>query len=258
MFKYQDESATPAGEFTDGDALLDLPRTLLRSSWLNMVQRELLQLVTDAGIVPAEEDFQQVSQAVARISHGLKVQTQQNLNNIVQEGKHFLAGWHAGPMIPGIFTIGTQPITKLALLEVMRDSNSIMQRFTVMTGIHTGVIYVRSSVDGGVIWLPWQSPAAVEQLANQVSAEDGYVTLPGGILMQWVKMPDGAPSGYRTINWPKPFTTAVFNVQATTFGASANVAKVVASDLNSVTVYRFSGNSADASAVGAMIFAVGE
>lgn len=258
MYRYQDESATPAGEFTDGDPLNDIPRSLLRASWLNMVQRELLQLVSDAGIVPSEEDFQQVSQAVARIAHGLNVQTTQNLNGIHQQGKHFLAGWHAGPIIPGIYTIGSQPATQLALLEVMRHGNNFLQRFTIMAGLYTGVSYLRSSVDGGAIWLPWQSSAAVEQRANQISAENGYVTLPGGILMQWVTMPPGAPAGVRTINWPKPFSTAVFNVQTTNYGVSPSDSSVYGYDLVSVTVERYTIGSGSPSSGGSMIFAVGK
>ena len=69
MFTYNDETAV-SGEFTDGDSLADpvVPRTVLRSIWTNMVQRELINLVEGAGLTLDDLDFAQVLEAVDTIS----------------------------------------------------------------------------------------------------------------------------------------------------------------------------------------------
>lgn len=67
MFHYVDEvggTQTPAGEFTDGNPGQGVARTVLRASWTNMVQRELLNVVTGAGLEPAEDQFDQVLKAI--------------------------------------------------------------------------------------------------------------------------------------------------------------------------------------------------
>lgn len=67
MYKYDDPSATMLGEFTDGEPLNGIPPTVLKSVWLNMVQRELLSLVHGAGLNPNKESENQVLQAVAKL-----------------------------------------------------------------------------------------------------------------------------------------------------------------------------------------------
>lgn len=66
MDKYTDPTATPAQEFTDGGP--SIPRTVLRAVWLNMIQRELVNLVEKAGFVLSAIDFEQVYKAVKRIA----------------------------------------------------------------------------------------------------------------------------------------------------------------------------------------------
>ena len=70
MFTYNDPTATAGGEFTDGDPLAvpPVPRTVLRSIWTNMIQRELINLVEGAGLTLDGADFTQVLQAVTDIA----------------------------------------------------------------------------------------------------------------------------------------------------------------------------------------------
>lgn len=49
MHKINTETATQNGEFTDGDELQAIPPTDLNAAWFNSVQRELCNIVTEAG-----------------------------------------------------------------------------------------------------------------------------------------------------------------------------------------------------------------
>lgn len=63
---YNDPTATAQGEFTDGDPLANpaVPRTVLKSEWTNMIQRELVNTVQGAGLTLDGNDFTQLLQAI--------------------------------------------------------------------------------------------------------------------------------------------------------------------------------------------------
>lgn len=64
MYKYVDDTATPEGEFTNGDPELGIARTVLHDHWPNMIQRELLNVVEGASLAPAPDQFDQVLKAI--------------------------------------------------------------------------------------------------------------------------------------------------------------------------------------------------
>lgn len=66
MHKYEDVTATASGEFTDGDNLSNPPvaRTVLRSSWPNMIQRELLNVLVAADVEPDRSTYDQVAKSI--------------------------------------------------------------------------------------------------------------------------------------------------------------------------------------------------
>lgn len=64
MDVYDEPTATGQGRFTDGDPLLGIPRTVLRSNWPNAVQDELLNVITGAGLTPSGEQFDQLLAAI--------------------------------------------------------------------------------------------------------------------------------------------------------------------------------------------------
>lgn len=57
-------TATPGGEFTDGNPVAGLSPTVLRSAWPNMMQREQLAILAAAGIAPNQAAFNQVITAI--------------------------------------------------------------------------------------------------------------------------------------------------------------------------------------------------
>lgn len=58
------EAAGTTGFFTEGSPGLGQAATYVRSSFLNMVQQELLNVVTDAGLTPSKTTYNQVLQAL--------------------------------------------------------------------------------------------------------------------------------------------------------------------------------------------------
>lgn len=58
------EAAGTAGFFTEGNPGLGQAATYVRASWLNMLQQELLNIVTDAGLTPNKTTYNQVLQAL--------------------------------------------------------------------------------------------------------------------------------------------------------------------------------------------------
>jgi len=77
MDKYTNPDAhpTPAGEFTDGDPVLDIPRTIMTAAWPNMMAREAINLVEKAGLTLDGNDFTQWFQAVMAIAQQNGFQT---------------------------------------------------------------------------------------------------------------------------------------------------------------------------------------
>lgn len=70
MWKNTGTNATAGGEFTDGNPELGQPRSILGSDWLNMMQRELQNLVTGAGLTLNSGNQGQVLAAVLALLGG--------------------------------------------------------------------------------------------------------------------------------------------------------------------------------------------
>ena len=60
--------ATAAGEFTEGNPAAGADATLIKSNWLNAIQRELVALVQGAGIALSKDDDAQVFKAVKALA----------------------------------------------------------------------------------------------------------------------------------------------------------------------------------------------
>lgn len=61
-------TANPAGEFAEGNPAAGVPATLIKASWLNAIQRELVALVLGAGISLNASDDSQVLKAVKALA----------------------------------------------------------------------------------------------------------------------------------------------------------------------------------------------
>nr|WP_315850552.1 hypothetical protein [Yersinia rohdei] len=75
------------GEFTDGNIAGGVPPTILPAEWFNTIQRELISVLTLAGITPDRAKFNQVATAVAKlITDGGFLKTTNNLVEIKNAG----------------------------------------------------------------------------------------------------------------------------------------------------------------------------
>jgi hypothetical protein len=75
MHKIDSPNATGANEFTDGDPALGVLSTVLWSKWLNTVQRELIAILTAAGVTPSAANDAQVVDAIAVLIGSHSAQT---------------------------------------------------------------------------------------------------------------------------------------------------------------------------------------
>ncbi|CND07983.1 hypothetical protein [Yersinia intermedia] len=75
------------GEFTDGNVAGGVPPTILPAEWFNTIQRELISVLSAAGITPDSNKFDQVSKAVSKlITDGGFLKTVNNLSEIKTAG----------------------------------------------------------------------------------------------------------------------------------------------------------------------------
>ncbi|SAK88386.1 hypothetical protein AWB76_06323 [Caballeronia temeraria] len=58
------EAAGTPGYFTEGNPTAGTPATNVRGSWLNMIQEELMAVVTAGGVTPSKTTYNQVYQAL--------------------------------------------------------------------------------------------------------------------------------------------------------------------------------------------------
>ena len=61
-------TATPEGEFTDGNVAGGVNPTLLMALWFNTIQRELCNVVTESGGTLDPNDFTQIVKAIKKIA----------------------------------------------------------------------------------------------------------------------------------------------------------------------------------------------
>lgn len=62
--------ALQSGKFTDGNPLLGIPASLDPAAWANQVTQELVNVITAAGLVPSEDQSDQLLNAVRRLRGG--------------------------------------------------------------------------------------------------------------------------------------------------------------------------------------------
>lgn len=80
------------GEFTDGNVAGGVPPTILPAEWFNTIQRELISVLSAAGITPDSNKFDQVSKAVSKlITDGGFLKTANNLSEIKTAGAAAIA-----------------------------------------------------------------------------------------------------------------------------------------------------------------------
>ena len=150
-------TANPAGEFTEGNPAAGAPATLLKASWLNAIQRELVALILGAGIKLNASDDEQVLKAIKAIA-GVAADFNKLLNKPTT-----ISGY-------GILDAYTRQ-------EVSNAIGSLVARdFINYAGLEGGELtkpYMRRESDGAVVGLqprlgfaPIQQGGGIGQLSN--------------------------------------------------------------------------------------------
>ena len=80
MHKIDAPGADPSDEFTEGDPVLAVPATTVGAKWLTTVQREIVNVVEDAGITLDDTIDTQLLQAIAILAGGSQVSGFKNLS----------------------------------------------------------------------------------------------------------------------------------------------------------------------------------
>ncbi|MFA3777890.1 hypothetical protein Q2T71_04610 [Yersinia sp. 1652 StPb PI] len=86
------------GEFTDGNVAGGVPPTILPAEWFNTIQRELISVLSAAGITPDSNKFDQVATAVSKLATlgltgiGIGLQTQPAIVNFDFQNFTFTSG----------------------------------------------------------------------------------------------------------------------------------------------------------------------
>ena len=66
-------AAGTQGYFTNGNPATGVAPTIVDADWLNMIQQELINIVTAAGITPSKTVYNQVLSAIKRIGQSTVV-----------------------------------------------------------------------------------------------------------------------------------------------------------------------------------------
>ncbi len=151
------------GEFTDGNVAGGVPPTILPAAWFNTIQRELISVLSAAGITPDSNKFDQVLTAVSKlITDGGFLKTVNNLSEIKTAGAAAVASTLENLGLTGI-GIGLPTQTSI--------SNFDFQNFVFTSGGN----YLAVTTN----WL--NAPAGVSYpTALAISITVDYITVSGG------------------------------------------------------------------------------
>lgn len=214
MDQYNDPTAVN-GEFTDGDPLENppVPRTVLRSVWPNMVQRELLNVLAAAGIEPNAEAFDQVASAIDAIAES-KVTPRglgeyavhfpiADIGTIRDQGVYVSSGTLAqiGVDVPGDWgSIVGSIVMRVTRRENLSPGDIIMQEITFQgLNLLGGLRYSRTIYDApGQFWGGWRESSEVIASANgfiDEPTQEGFSQrIPGGLIVKFGKFTRTGPS----------------------------------------------------------------
>lgn len=128
----------------------------------------------------------------------------------------------------GDFNTGEQGLHKF--LQMPEQSSA------PTTAANEGALYTKDSSGSTQLFWREESNGTEYQLTNPfVASANGYITFPGGLLMQWTS---GLASSGATVSFPTPFTTAVYNIQVTANTGNSSAAMNVGSPtLTGATIY---------------------
>ncbi|WP_343032874.1 gp53-like domain-containing protein [Yersinia canariae] len=217
------------GEFTDGNVAGGVPPTILPAEWFNTIQRELISVLTLAGITPDRAKFNQVATAVAKlITDGGFLKTTNNLVEIKNAGATAVAA----------------TLANLDLSDVVTKANGSAQKSNNLSDLADKSL-ARNSLELGTA-----ATRAVGTGTNQIPdmnsfgasfGASGYQKLPGGLILQWGRVTTTAALIGTQWNFPITFPNAALSYFAMTENSSgdskySNIGPISAASRTGATV----------------------
>jgi hypothetical protein len=261
MFRIDDSSAAVAlptpeaaqaeGFFTEGNPSAGSPATLVRASWLNMVQEELRGIVTSAGLTPSKTNYGQVLQAIQML-------LQQSSPSVCAAGG--TADALTGTFVPAItlLTNGMRVYVRAASANAtttptFTPAPGVIAAKTIVKG--NNLALAPGDISGAGHWLELQYDQVLDKwlLLNPARGviygaslgTSGWTKLPSGLLVQWTTGV-GSASGDVAASWPIAFPTALYSFSATAAngtGTTGTIAQVGAANTSSISVGTWQGST---------------
>lgn len=290
MYQYDDATAvavrpgasndgTP-GWFTDGDPAAGASATILRAEFMNMLQAELLAILTGAGVTPSKSDSDQVLDAL-KIMFMKRSSSFLGNGAVVYGATTVLDATHAGKLVIAYGATGNLSFTLPAASAMDPGASISFLNSTnyVLTINAAGADLINpakvtqasivlkpgdtfSAVLYGTIWESAGGSAALPYIDGFLSAlsANGYQKLPNGLIIQWgTKTSSGTASGNATATLPTTFPNAFLwggAVVSGVGGLANNTVQVGAGTVSSLPMTTLS-NAAITSAMTVFYLAIG-
>lgn len=199
------------GEFTDGNVAGGVPPTILPAEWFNTLQRELINVLTAAGIQPDSEKFDQVAKAVSKlIADSGSLKTVNNFSEIKAAGTTALANALSNLGLGTAAKLNANIAGGVALfsnaLNVANDLIEIKNKGEVAkinTRINIGCGSAAArDVGTGAGQIPDMSAWSFVKNADN---SKWTLTLPNGFLLQKCTVVTPSPSATINAVWLTPF-----------------------------------------------------
>ena len=186
MHKIDSPNATGAGEFTDGDELLGVEATEVWSKWLNTVQRELIAILTAAGIAPSAANDAQVTAAINVLLAAHTALTAPHQATSLATASRLMLRDAAGR---------AQVATPSAAADIA--TKGYIDTHAALSNPHAAVsaatpnrLMLRDANGRSQVVAPVSSADVVNLayltgLFDYIYSQNGWYQLPGGIIVQW-------------------------------------------------------------------------
>jgi hypothetical protein len=190
MHRIDTDGALPGGLFGDGNPAVGQQGTIFDADWLNDIQENVAQAIEHAGIALVKGDGTQLTQAIIA-------------------------------MIAGVIGAGggAVPTTRKVLgggLATGGGTLDVDETITV-TAASAADALTGTAADRAL------TPKSLGD--NTSAAANGYIKLPGGLIMQWGGITTTGPEGQHNVNFPIPFPNNCFRVVLTGVNATAGAAR---------------------------------
>lgn len=271
-------SPGPAGWFTQGNPGSGIPATVPGYEWFNGVQAELIELITRSGVTPDAATLNQVRQSLDRLHGGGVLSVTSNVTLTPDNAGQVLVDATAAARtitLPAANAAAGRPIHyRVVRLDASANAVTIQRAGSdTFRGGATSITVPRSSSvllvsDGASVW-----DVLGEHSRGRSIGTNGWVTLPGGLILQWgtislggLGQPPGSFAGLTPFAFPLAFPTACLSATAITFspGSAGNEEfeiklSVVATSTTQLTLgaTRISGSLTGGDTFGCMWSAIG-